>query len=130
MIVVDASAAVEILLQLPAADALMDRLLDGADRLCAPELLDVEVAQVIRRYWRSGDVTPARGSEALSDLADLPIERYAHAPLLGRVWQLRNNVTAYDGVYLALAEAVNATLVTRDRALARVPGVHATVEVF
>ena len=130
MIVVDASAAVEVLLQLDAADALMDRLFAGGDSLHAPQLLDVEVAQVIRRYALGGDITAARGSEAMRDLADLPVTRHDHLPLLDRVWQLRNNVTAYDAAYIALAEGLDAVLVTRDSALARVPGVRLSVEVL
>lgn len=130
MIVVDASVAVELVLQLDAAEALMDRLFTDAEKLYAPELLDVEVAQVIRRYWRSGDVTAARGATAMADLAELPITRMAHAPLLERVWQLRSNATAYDATYLALAEALDAVLITRDAALRKVPRVHAFVEVL
>lgn len=125
-----ASAAVEVLLQLDAAGALMDRLLTGRESLHAPQLLDVEVVQVLRRYQRAGDLTAARGGEAARDLADLPIRRWDHAPLLERMWQLRQNVTACDAAYLALAEALEAVLVTRDRALARVPGVRIDVEVF
>lgn len=130
MIVVDASAAVEILLQLDMADPLMDRLFLSGESLHAPHLLDVEVAQVIRRYARAGDVPAARGAEALRDLADLPLTRHGHIPLLDRVWQLRANLTAYDAAYIALAEALDAVLVTRDAALARVPGVRLTVEVL
>jgi predicted nucleic acid-binding protein len=130
MIVVDASAAVEILLQLETADILMQRLLADGETLHAPHLLDVEVAQVIRRYARNGDITPLRGSEAIRDLADLPITRYAHDELLERIWQLRNNLTAYDAAYIALAEALDAPLVTRDSGLKRVPGVRTTIEVL
>ncbi len=130
MIVVDASAALEILLQLEAAEPLMERLFADGESLHAPQLLDVEVTQVLRRYWRAGQITPARGREAVRDLADLPLQRYEHLPLLDRMWQLRNNVTAYDAAYIALAEALDAVLITRDRALARAPGVRVDVEVF
>lgn len=130
MIVVDASVAVEIVLQLGAADALMDRLFAKQVPLYAPELLDVEVAQVIRRYWLNGDISAARGGEAITDLADLPITRMQHGPLLPRVWQLRSNATAYDATYLALAEALDAVLITRDEALRQVPRTRATVEVL
>lgn len=130
MIVVDASAVVELLLQLDAAEVLMDRLFLSGESLHAPQLLDVEVTQVIRRYARAGDLTPARGAEAVRDLADLPITRHGHLPLLDRMWQLRNNATAYDAAYIALAEALDAVLVTRDAALARVPGRCLSVEVF
>lgn len=129
MIVVDASAVVDLLLQRN-AEPLMTRLLDDGEPLHAPHLLDVEVAQVIRRYWRAGELPSARSSQALSDLLDLPVTRHGHEPLLERVWQLRHNVTAYDAVYLALAEALAAPLVTRDRALMKVPGVTAHVEII
>ena len=129
MIVVDASAAVEVLLRLNAADALMERLFGSREALHAPELLDVEVTQVVRRYVLAGDISAARGLEAVTDLAALPVRRHGHAQLLDRVWQLRNNLSAYDATYVALAEALDATLITRDSALARVPGVRLDVEV-
>lgn len=130
MIVVDASVVVELVLRLDAADALMDRLFAGNEKLYAPELIDVEVAQVIRRYWLSRDITAARGAEAISDLADLPITRMPHAPLLKRVWDQRANLTAYDATYLALAEALDAILITRDRALRKAARSRAIVEVM
>jgi len=129
VIVVDASVAVDILLQLDAAEVLMDSLFDETETLHAPQLMDIEVAQVIRRYWRAGDIPAARGMQAIEDLRDLPITRYAHEPLLDRIWQLRANATAYDAAYLALAEALGAVLLTRDKALARIPGVKVVVEV-
>lgn len=118
MIVVDASAVLEVLLQTPAASRVSRRMFDSRETLHAPHLLDVEVAQVLRRYARSGAISPDRGAEALTDLADLPINRYPHFILLPRIWQLRHNLTAYDAAYLALAEALDAPLLTRDRALA------------
>jgi predicted nucleic acid-binding protein len=108
----------------------MDRAFAAGEKLHAPHLIDVEVTQVLRRYSRAGDITHARGREALSDLALLPIQRYPHEPLLDRVWQLRNNVTAYDAVYLALAEGLDAVFLTLDAALARIPTVRASVEVY
>jgi predicted nucleic acid-binding protein len=129
VIVVDASVALDILLQLDGAEVLMDSLFDETETLHAPHLMDIEVAQVIRRYWRAGDITAARGMQAIEDLRDLPITRYAHEPLLDRIWQLRANATAYDAAYLALAEALGAMLLTRDQALAGIPGVKAVVEV-
>jgi predicted nucleic acid-binding protein len=130
LIVVDASAAVEILLQLEQAEPISERLFADEEPLAAPELLDVEVAQVVRRYWLAGDISVARGAQAIADLADLPITRYPHQPLIERIWQLRNNATAYDASYFALAEALDATLVTRDTALQKIPGVRAKVEVY
>ncbi len=119
-----------MLLRLAKADRIMNRVLAGRETLHAPHLVDVEVAQVVRRYWRAGDITASRGDEALSDLANLPIDRHPHEPLLGRIWQLRHNATAYDAAYIALAEGLDATFVTLDAALARIPGIRVPVEVF
>jgi len=129
VIVVDASALIEVLLRTPAAAAIEARLFAPGQTLHAPHLLDVEVAQVIRRYAGNGEIADARGREALTDLADLPVLRYPHDLLLPRVWRLRRNLTAYDAVYVALAEALDAVLLTRDRRLAAAAGHHARVEV-
>lgn len=118
MIVIDASAVVEVLLNTTAGRDVANRLLDSTETAAAPYLLDVEVVQVLRRYSRVGELDSERGRQALEDLADLPVFRYPHEPLLPRVWELRHNVTAYDAVYLALAEALEAPLVTRDKRLA------------
>jgi predicted nucleic acid-binding protein len=129
LIVVDASAVLEVLLQTPAAERVSKRIFASGETLHAPHLLDVEVAQVLRRYARAGAISPRRGAEALDDLTALPVDRYPHGVLLPRIWQLRHNVTAYDAAYLALAEALDAPLVTCDRALASAPGA-VRVEVF
>ena len=128
MIVVDASALLEALLRTPAAKAVERRLFAPRETLHAPHLLDVEVAQVIRRYAASGEIDSARGRAALADLTDFPLRRYPHELLLPRVWDLRNNLTAYDAVYVALAEALDAPLLTRDQRLAAAAGHHAKVE--
>jgi predicted nucleic acid-binding protein len=128
MIVVDASALLEVLLRTPAAKAVERRLFDAEQTLHAPHLLDVEVAQVIRRYAASGEIDNDRGRAALGDLADLPLHRYPHDFLLPRVWDLRSNFTAYDAVYVALAEALDSPLLTRDRRLAAAAGHHARIE--
>ena len=128
MIVVDASALLEVLLRTPAAKAVEQRLFDTGRTLHAPHLLDVEIAQVIRRYEASGEIDAERGRIALADLTDLPLRRYPHDFLLPRVWELRNNLTAYDAVYIALAEALDAPLLTRDQRLAGAAGHHAQVE--
>jgi len=128
VIVVDASAILEVLLNTPAAARASRRLLAARETLHAPHLLDLEVAQALRRYWLAGNLTPERGLEALADLADFPLTRYPHSLLLPRIWELRGNVTAYDAAYLALAEALGATLVTRDKALAASSGHAARIE--
>ena len=130
MIVVDASAALELLINAPAAREVASRLFSPRESLHAPHLLDLEVAQVLRRWERGEGISAARAEEALEDLAALPISRYPHVDLLPRIWSLRANATAYDAAYLALAEALDATLVTLDRALASVPGYGARVEVL
>ncbi len=128
MIVVDASALLEVLLRTPAATAVEDRLFAPGQTLHTPHLLDVEVAQVVRRYAANGDIDGERGRLALVDLADLPLRRYPHDFLLPRVWELRNNLTAYDAAYVALAEALDAPLLTRDRRLAAAVGHHAKID--
>jgi len=89
VIVVDASSVLEVLLRTPGAEAVQARLFDPAETLHAPHLLDVEVAQVIRRYAMAGEISPVRAQAALADLGDLPLHRYAHTLLLPRMWQLR-----------------------------------------
>lgn len=129
MIVLDASAAVEFLLRTEAGIALTGRLLAPETSLHAPYLLDVEVAQVLRRFSLRGEIEPDRARQALEDLADLPVERYPHEILLPRIWALRENLTAYDAAYVALAEVLGATLLTRDARISRASGHHARVEV-
>lgn len=129
MIVLDASAAVELLLGTQRGAAVEARIFDPAETLHAPELLDVEVAQVLRRYERARLIDAARAEAALRDLADLPLERYAHALLLPRAWELRENLTIYDAVYVALAELLAAPLLTGDASLAAAKH-HATIELI
>ena len=128
MIVVDASVLLELFLWTPAAAAMRDRLFGREQTLHAPHLIDVEVAQVLRRYAASGQVEHARCRDALEDLFDFPLSRYPHDLLLRRVWELRHNISAYDAVYVAVAEALNAPLLTRDRRLAAAAGYQAQVE--
>ena len=128
MIVVDASALLEVLLRTPAAMTVEDRLFAPGRTLHAPHLLDVDVAQAIRRYVASGEIDGERGSMAVADLADFPLRRYPHDFLLPRIWDLRNNLTAYDAAYVALAEVLDAPLLTRDRRLAGAAGHRARIQ--
>jgi predicted nucleic acid-binding protein len=128
--VVDASALLEVLLRTQAAELVETRLFQSRQTLHAPHLLNVEVAQVVRRYAAVGEIDQERGRAALADLADFPLHRYPHHFLLPRVWDLRNNLTAYDAVYVALAEALNVSVLTRDRRLAAAAGHHARVELI
>jgi len=130
VIVVDASAVLELLLRTPAADRVAERVLAPTETLHAPHLVDLEVAQVVRRYVRSGEIDEPRGAVALADLGDLPIRRYRHDIFLSRIWELRGAVTAFDAAYLALSEALSAPLITRDARLASAPGHEATVELI
>jgi len=119
-----------MLLQTSLAPRLMLRAFDPAERLHAPHLLDIEVTHVLRRLVLQKQITAARGEIALDDLAKLVIERHGHESLLGRIWQLRDSVTSYDGAYVALAEALQAPLLTCDSKLAGAHGHAATIELI
>ncbi len=128
MIVVDASVILELLLNRPPAGRIAQRILAPDETLHVPHLLDLEVAQVFRRYVRCGDVGAARAATALGDLLDLPLARYPHDLLLPRIWELRHNLSAYDAAYVALAELLGAPLITSDARLTRSRGHRAAVE--
>ena len=130
MIVVDASAILELLLQTPRAVAVADRLLVRGESIHAPHLLDVEVAQVLRRFVLRNKLSAARAVDALSDLESLNIERHAHVPLLSRMLALRDSMTAYDAAYVALAEGLGAPLLTCDGKMARAQGHTASIELL
>ena len=130
MIVLDASAAIEWLIKSSAGMKVDRRLFSPPVTLHVPHLLDVEIAQVLRRYVRERIITASRGEEALQDLRDLPLNRYPHDVLMPRVWELRTVLTAYDAVYVALAELLDAPLVTYDRKIALASGHRAAVEVI
>ena len=129
MIVVDASVAVDLLLRPPSDVQLATRLLTGSETLHAPHLLDVEVAQVLRRHEARGTLNAARGRAALDLLRQMPLVRHGHRELIARAWNLRKNLTAYDAMYVALAEVLGAVLLTRDQRLAAAPGHRARVEI-
>lgn len=129
MIVIDASLAVALMINVADASHLSDRLDAAAGVLVAPEILDLEVLQVMRRLVRNRDLA-SRASQAFQTLDDLRIERFSHAGLRDRIWALRHNLTAYDAAYFALAEALDVPLWTRDAKFADAPGIPARVVVL
>ena len=127
MIVVDASVIAPALADDDAdGDRARERL--QGERLVAPELLDLELVAVIRKALFAGVLDERRAAIALADLADLDLERVSHRPLLVRMWELHRNITPYDAAYVALAETIEATLVTADRRLAQAPGPRCQIE--
>ncbi|QIM16683.1 type II toxin-antitoxin system VapC family toxin [Leucobacter insecticola] len=122
MIVLDASAAIELILGLPLSEQVRNRLVQGNWHVAAPQLLVVEVLQVLRRRVLAGSTSHSDADEALDLLDDLGIHYFDHQSLVGRVWQLRDNCSAYDASYVALAEALDAELLTLDARLAQAPG--------
>lgn len=129
MIVVDASAVLELLLHGPAWREVAARIASPDEDLHAPHLLDLEVAQVLRRHAQTGTIDDERGRQVLEDLADLDLARHPHDLFLPRIWELRGRVTAYDAAYLALAETLAAPLLTLDRRLARAGGHRVRIEI-
>jgi len=128
MIVLDASALIELLLGSARGQIVASRISEPSLGLHVPHLADVEVAQALRRYVRDGELDAREAAAALDDLRSLDLERHGHEPLLDRVWALRDNLTAYDAVYLALAAALDTTLLTCDGRLARSPVVAGRVD--
>lgn len=128
MIVVDASVILEALLGTPSGKQIVWRLRTEGETLHAPHLLDLEVAQVLRRYVQSGDLGAERAAESLDALAHWRIARYPHHHFISRIWDLRHNLTAYDAVYVVLAEVLGAPLLTCDGRLVKAPGHRARVE--
>ncbi|HKV47605.1 MAG TPA: type II toxin-antitoxin system VapC family toxin [Candidatus Acidoferrales bacterium] len=118
----DASALLEVLLQTPAAENINRLIYSRGEPLHAPHLIDLEIAQALRRYVKFAVISPDRAAEVIADFSEFPLTRHPHSVLLDRIWQMRHNLTAYDAAYLALAEALNARLVTRDGALAKFSG--------
>jgi predicted nucleic acid-binding protein len=130
VIVIDASALLEFLLQTSLGARVEARLFRENDELHAPHLVDVEITQGLRRLVRSGEVSASRAVEAIADLTDLDLHRHPHLDLLSRVWKLRDNISAYDAMYVALAEALEGTMVTCDGPLSTAPGHRARIEVI
>jgi predicted nucleic acid-binding protein len=129
VLVVDSSAMLNALAAADAPSGLLERLADDGD-LHVPHLIDTEVLHALRRMTIGGDITEDRAADARSDFAEFPLMRYPHEPLSDRVWELRDNLTAYDATFVALAEALGAPLVTCDGRLAAAPGHDARVELF
>jgi predicted nucleic acid-binding protein len=130
IVVVDASALLEFLLQTPLGARVETRLFRDHVEFHAPHLADVEVTQGLRRLVRLGEVSQERAADAIADLADLDLHRHSHVGLVARAWKLRENVTAYDAMYIALAEALDAPVVTCDGPLGKAPGHRARIEVI
>jgi predicted nucleic acid-binding protein len=130
VIVIDASALLEVLLHTPLGAAIETRLLGTLESLHSPHLLDVEITQVIRRFVMAREIEAERAQAALDDFMGFPIWRHPHGFLLPRVWALRNNFTVYDAVYVALAEVLDATLLTHDRRLSTAAHEHVSVELM
>jgi predicted nucleic acid-binding protein len=130
VIVLDASVVVDFLLATPPHFEAIAARLTREEDLAAPHLLDAEVGQVLRRFALANEITAERGEAALEDLDALGLIRFPHGPLMKRAFALRRNATTYDALYLVLAESLGATLLTRDTALANIPGHRASVELL
>lgn len=128
--VVDASVVANALADDGEDGRLARARLMADDRVLAPDLLDVEVASVLRKRWLAADLADARLDDAIADLRDLPIDRVPTRTLIGRAVELRSNITPYDGVYVALAEAFGCRLLTADRRLAAAPATRCEIEVL
>ena len=130
MIVLDASAAIDWLLQTPAGQRIESRIYSRNQSLHAPHVIDLEIGQVLRRLVHEARVSAQRADQAIQDLLDLRLTRYPHVVLLPRIWQLRHNFSAYDAAYVALAEELDATLITRDSRLAAASGHRVVIELL
>ena len=131
MLVLDASAALAAFLGTGTnASSIRDRLEAPEETVHVPHLLDVELLHALRGLVLRGVVSRTRSEQVRTDFADLKLSRYSHVAFLDRIWDLKDNLTAYDATYVALAETLNAPLVTTDARLARAPGIRAEVEVY
>jgi len=128
VIVIDASALLEVLLRTPVGNAVAARLAENSDEFHAPHLLDLEIAHALRRYALSRILGADRCLRALLALSDFPLYRHPHEHLLSRIWELRDNLSAYDAAYVALAETLLVPLVTHDQRLANSAGHRAQIE--
>ncbi|HET9733378.1 MAG TPA: type II toxin-antitoxin system VapC family toxin [Acidimicrobiales bacterium] len=129
MLVIDASCVVEVLIGGAQADEIRTRMMQDRDH-AAPHLIDAEVLGVIRRQLLAGQLDRTGADQAVADLAEWPAERFGHRHLLARAWELRHQVRTWDALYVSLAEALQATLVTTDGRLGRVGGLACPIEVL
>jgi predicted nucleic acid-binding protein len=127
VLVVDASCLYEVLADAPLAEEVRERLAQDPDH-AAPHVIDAEVLGIVRRDHLLGRLDTTAAHQAVDDLRDWPGERYGHRILLERAWELRDNVRSWDALYVALAEAFGATLVTLDRRLAGVGGLECRID--
>ena len=128
MLIVDAASLYHVIIDAPRADEIRALLLEDSD-LAAPHIVDVEVLGLIRRDYLLGELDSTAARLAVEDLRDWPGVRFPHQPFIERAWQIRQNVRTWDAFYVALAEAMDATLVTRDRRLARAPGLRCRIQI-
>jgi predicted nucleic acid-binding protein len=130
VIVLDASAAIDWLLQTAVGQQIESRIYERGESLHAPHLLDLEVAQVLRRLVREGAVSAPRADQAIDDLFNLRVTRYPHFVFLAHIWRLSHNLSAYDATYVALTDKLAATLITRDARLASASASRVSIELF
>jgi predicted nucleic acid-binding protein len=130
LIVLDASAAIELLLNTATGRLIAREIISRETSLHAPHLIDLEIVQAFRRYVLSGEIRESRAITAINHWLGLDVSRYPHEPFVTNIWQYRNNLTAYDAAYVTLAKVLKATLFTCDRALAEITGMDTTIEVI
>jgi predicted nucleic acid-binding protein len=128
--VVDASLVVEVLLNSPLGVRHAHRVLDQNETIYAPQLLDIEAVQALRRLAFAGLIPADSATRALTILIDLPFVRHGHIPLIGRIWELRTSLSGYDAAYVALAEALDTVLLTCDGKLSRSHGHRARIQLL
>lgn len=127
MIVADASALIEVLLNTSSGSEIAPRIFAPSQTVHVPHLIDLEILHVLRRLERIGDIHASRAGQVLQDYALMSLHRYPHHIFASRIWELRHNWTAYDAAYIALAEELSTPLLTRDRALATSSGHRAKI---